>query len=63
VKAAHEDARHRVPFAGLFGSLAFYTRFGYRETNLTEELGFLLCPVSGKRDRAIGEVDLDGQRW
>ena len=62
LEAAHEDARRRVPYAGLFGSLAFYGRFGYCETNLTSELGFLLCPLSGEH-RAIGEVDLEGQRW
>lgn len=62
VEAAHEDSKRHVPYAGLFGSLAFYGRFGYRETNLTDELGFLLCPLSGEHP-AIGEVELDGQRW
>lgn len=60
VEAAHEDARRRVPFAALFGSPAFYARFGYRETNLTNELGFLLCAFTSE---PIGEVELDGQRW
>ena len=63
LEAAHEDARNRVPFAALFGSLAFYGRFGYRETNLTDELGFLICPLASEPDRPIGDVDLEDQRW
>jgi predicted N-acetyltransferase YhbS len=63
IEAAHEDARARVPFAALFGSPAFYARLGYRETNLTNELGFLLCPLVEGFDQPMGEVELDGQRW
>jgi predicted N-acetyltransferase YhbS len=63
LEAAHEDARLRVPFSALFGSPTFYARVGYRETNLTDELGFLLCPFADEPDWPIGDVELDGQRW
>jgi predicted N-acetyltransferase YhbS len=63
VDAAHDDARARVRFAALFGSPAFYGRLGYRETNLTKELGFLLCRLTDDPVAPTGEVDLGGQRW
>ncbi len=63
LEAAHEDARGRCQFAALFGSSAFYSRLGYRETNLTKELGFLLRPLTDDLRLPIGEVELDGQRW
>jgi predicted N-acetyltransferase YhbS len=63
LEAAHEDARARVPFAALFGSPGFYGRLGYRETNLTDELSFLLLPLGDDPRRPIGKVELDGQRW
>ena len=63
VEAAHDDARAQVPFAALFGSPSFYGRLGYLETNLTEELGFLLCPLTDDLAAPIGYVELDGQRW
>ena len=63
LEAAHKDARDRVPFAALFGSSAFYARLGYRETNLTSELGFLLRPLTDDPPQSIGNVELDGQRW
>jgi predicted acetyltransferase len=63
LEAAHEDAHGRVPFAALFGSPEFYARLGYRETNLTDELGFLLRPLTDAPHRPIGKVELDGQRW
>jgi predicted acetyltransferase len=63
LEAAHEDAHGRVPFAALFGSPEFYARLGYRETNLTDELGFLLRPLTDEPHRPIGKVELDGQRW
>jgi predicted acetyltransferase len=63
LEAAHVDAHDRVPFAALFGSLSFYARVGYCETNLTEELGFLLRPLTDDPPLAIGKVELAGQRW
>ncbi len=63
LEAAHEDAHDRVPFAALFGSSAFYGRLGYRETNLTSELGFLLRPLTDDPRQSFGNVELDGQRW
>jgi predicted N-acetyltransferase YhbS len=63
LEAAHEDAQGRVPFAALFGSPAFYGRFGYLETNLTEDLGFLLRPSTDAPTAPISAVELDGQRW
>jgi predicted acetyltransferase len=63
LEAAHDDSCGRVPFAALFGSLAFYGRLGYRETNLTNELSFLLRPLTDYARQEIGMVELDGQRW
>lgn len=63
LEAAHEDAHGRVPFAALFGSPAFYGHLGYLETNLTKELGFLLCPLTDDPAAPISGVELDGQRW
>jgi len=63
LEAVHEDARGRVPFGALFGSPSFYGRLGYRETNLTRDLGFLLCPLTDDPDCPDGNVELDGQRW